>query len=64
MSKTIPVIYKDTVFLFPLGAPVTVGMSINIASIDAISEVNMVSAADTGYGAPEICKLASFIFKC
>lgn len=30
-------------FFFSLGPPVVVGMSINIASIDSISEVNMVS---------------------
>lgn len=30
--------------MFPTGAPVDVGMSIDIASIDMVSEVNMVSS--------------------
>lgn len=33
----------------PSGAPVIVGMSINIASIDSISEVNMVSYKTFSY---------------
>lgn len=36
-------ILSDISFFVPSGPPVIVGMSINIASIDSISEVNMVS---------------------
>lgn len=36
---------KKSLFLFPAG-PVEIGMSLDIASIDAISEINMVQILD------------------
>lgn len=40
-----------TLFCVLQGPPVAVGMSIDVASIDMVSEVNMVS-----YGAAQVCR--------